>query len=55
MSMSKSTTKARILIIDEDPDINNLFKIYLEHDGFQVDAYTNPIDALYILKKVNMI
>ena len=49
--MSKSTTKAKILIIDDDNDINNLFKIYLEHDDFQVDSYTNPIDALYYFKK----
>ena len=49
--MSRSTTtKAKILIIDDDPDINNLFKIYLEHDGFQADAYTNPIDALNYFK-----
>jgi DNA-binding response OmpR family regulator len=47
----KSTTKAKILIIDDDNDINNLFKIYLEHDDFQVDSYTNPIDALYYFKK----
>ena len=46
-----STTKPKILIIDDDPDINNLFKIYLEHDDFHVDAYTNPIDALYYFKK----
>ena len=48
MSMS---FKAKILIIDDDPDINNLFKIYLEHNGFQVDANTDPIDALYYFKK----
>src|SRR5215218_8330396 len=51
MSMSKSTTKAKVLIIDDDEDISNLFKIYLEHDDFDVDAYTNPIDALYYFKK----
>jgi DNA-binding response OmpR family regulator len=55
MSLSSTTaasTKAKILIIDDDPDINNLFKIYLEHDGCcQVDSYTNPIDALYYFKK----
>ena len=51
MSMSKTTTKAKILIIDDDPDINNLFKIYLEHDDFQVDSYTDPVDALYYFKK----
>ena len=39
------------MIIDNDPDINNLFKIFLEHDGFQVDSYTNPIDELYYFKK----
>ena len=43
--------RKRILLIDDDPDINNLFKIYLEHDGFQADAFTNPIDALYYFKK----
>ncbi len=43
--------KAKILIIDDDPDINTLFKMYLEHDDFQVDSYTNPVDALYYFKK----
>jgi DNA-binding response OmpR family regulator len=43
--------KAKILIIDDDKDTNNLFKIYLEHDGFQVDSYTDPVDALYYYKK----
>ena len=43
--------KKRILIIDDDQDINNLFKIFLEHDGFQVDSYTNPLDAFYYFKK----
>lgn len=50
--MSRSTTtKAKILIIDDDPDINNLFKIFLEHDDYKIDAYTNPIDALYYFEK----
>lgn len=43
--------KAKILIIEDDKDTNNLFKIYLEHDGFQVDSYTDPVDALYYFKK----
>ena len=47
----KYTTKAKILIIDDDPDINNLFKLYLEHDDYKIDAYTNPLDALYYFKK----
>jgi DNA-binding response OmpR family regulator len=44
-------SKAKILIIDDDRDINNLFKIYLEHDNFQVDSYTDPVDALYYFRK----
>jgi DNA-binding response OmpR family regulator len=44
-------TKAKILIIDDDRDINNLFKIYLEYDDFQVDSYTDPVDALYYFEK----
>ena len=47
----KYTTKAKILIIGDDPDINNLFKVYLEHDDFQVDSYTDPVNALYYFKK----
>jgi DNA-binding response OmpR family regulator len=49
--MSRSTTRAKILIIDDDPDINNLFKIFLENDDYKIDAYTNPIDALYYFGK----
>ena len=49
--MSLSIHKAKILIIDDDEDINNLFKMYLEHNGCQVDSYTNPIDVLYYFKK----
>ncbi len=43
----------RILIIDDDIDINNLFKIFLEYDGYKVDAFTDPIDALYSFRKNN--
>ena len=44
-------SKAKILIIDDDRDINNLFKMYLEHDGYEVYSYTDPIEALYYFKK----
>jgi DNA-binding response OmpR family regulator len=36
----------KILIIDDDEDISNLFKGYLEQNGFKVDAYTDLLDAL---------
>ncbi len=41
----------RILIIDNDPNTNNLFKLFLEHDGYKVNAYTDPLDALYAFRK----
>jgi DNA-binding response OmpR family regulator len=41
----------KILVIDDDEDINNLFKGYLERNGFKVDAYTDPFDALCHFKK----
>ena len=45
-------TKKRVLIIDDDKDIGNLFKIYLEKScEYQIDAYTDPVDALYYFKK----
>jgi DNA-binding response OmpR family regulator len=42
---------SKILIIDDDPDINNLFKLSLEYDGYKVYAYMNPLDALYAFRK----
>jgi DNA-binding response OmpR family regulator len=44
-------SKRRILIVDDDIDINNLFKLFLEYDGYNVDAFTDPIDALYSFRK----
>ena len=37
---------------NDDKDVGNLFKIYLEKSGeYQIDAYTDPVDALYYFKK----
>ena len=38
-------SKAKILIIDDDKDITNLFSIFLEYIGYIVNAYTNPVEA----------
>ena len=35
-----------ILIVDDEPDITLALKVYLEQQGFQVDAFTDPVDAL---------
>jgi DNA-binding response OmpR family regulator len=47
-----STTKnKRIMIIDDDEDITNLFSIFLEHNGYSIDAYINPVEAFNNFKK----
>ena len=38
--------KRRILIVDDDLDISNLYKLSLERDGFVVDAFNDPSLAL---------
>ena len=48
--MSTKNNK-RIMIIDDDKDITNLFATFLEHNGYIVDAYTNPIEAFNIFRK----
>ena len=36
----------KIMIIDDDVDIINLFSLFLEHNGYIVNAYINPVEAL---------
>src|SRR5215471_7541534 len=42
----KQNDKKKILIVDDEPDITLALKVYLEQQGFQVDAFTDPVDAL---------
>jgi DNA-binding response OmpR family regulator len=46
-----SKPKAKILIIDDDKDITNLFSIFLEYNGYSVNAYTNPLEAINNFRK----
>ena len=39
------------MIIDDDKDITNLFSIFLEYNGYSVDAYTNPLEAINTFRK----
>jgi two-component SAPR family response regulator len=41
----------RILIIDNEPDINLSLKIFLEENGFEVDTFEDPITALDNFRK----
>src|SRR5687767_15447015 len=42
-----STTKGKnILIVDDDEDLTNLYETFLKFDGYNVDAFIDPVDAL---------
>ena len=45
------TKNKKIMIIDDDKDITNLFAIFLESNGYIIDAYTNPVEALNSFRK----
>jgi DNA-binding response OmpR family regulator len=42
----RSQYNSRVLVVDDDPDITNTFKIGLEENGFKVDVFNDPIQAL---------
>ena len=39
------------MIIDDDKDITNLFSIFLDYNGYVVNAYTNPVEAFNNFRK----
>src|ERR687887_391253 len=45
-SSLKDNNKKRILIVDDEPDVIIVFKMVLEMNGFEVDAYDNPLSVL---------
>lgn len=36
----------RILLVDDEPDIAKVLKLGLGMEGYQVDAFTDPRDAI---------
>ena len=47
-----STPKEKnILIVDDDKDLVNLYETFLKYDGYKVDAFTDPVDALSSFRK----
>ena len=48
--MSTKNNK-RIMIIDDDKDITDLFSIFLEYNGYIINAYTNPVEAFNNFRK----
>ena len=39
------------MILDDDVDIINVFSIFLEHNGYIVNAYINPLEAINNFRK----
>ncbi|MGI0025014.1 MAG: response regulator [Nitrososphaera sp.] len=44
--MVEGSTKHRLLVVDDEPDIANVLKKGLENEGFDVKAFTDPVEAL---------
>jgi two-component system, OmpR family, response regulator ChvI len=45
-SNTYAAIKRKILLVDDDADVVSTFKMILEMNGFEVEAYTSPISAL---------
>jgi DNA-binding NtrC family response regulator len=44
----------KVMIVDDEPDIVAIIKITLEGQGYEVDGFTSPIDAMEeIMKDIN--
>ena len=39
------------MVIDDDKDITDLFSIFLEYNGYIINAYTNPVEAFNNFRK----
>src|SRR5918994_5322223 len=47
ISFDDTTILARILVVDDEPDISFILKIMLEkHKGFKADSFNDPEEAL---------
>src|SRR5688572_21794857 len=51
MDIKRNNNNKKIMIIDDDIDITNLFSTFLEYNGYIIDAYTNPVEALNNFRK----
>lgn len=48
--MATGSAKYRLLVVDDEPDITHVLKKGLEKEGFEVNAFTDPVEALYGFK-----
>jgi two-component system, OmpR family, response regulator ChvI len=45
-NITNDMTQTRILVVDDEPDVNLTLKVSLEDKGFKVDAFDDPLLAL---------
>ena len=55
MKSTKNGKKKRILLVDDESDINLLFKTILEESEFKVDFYDDPLLACRISNLIHTI
>ena len=48
---NNNSNNKKILIIDDDEDVVNLFKIFLECNGYIVETFTDSFNALFNFEK----
>jgi CheY-like chemotaxis protein len=48
--MNESTHRCAVLIVDDDPDMQELLRVALVADGYDVTAVSNGRDALFHLR-----
>jgi DNA-binding response OmpR family regulator len=41
----------KVLIVDDEPDVNLSLKMTLEENGFKIDSFTDPLSALENFKE----
>jgi DNA-binding response OmpR family regulator len=41
----------KVLLVDDEPDLNLTLKLNLEENGFKVDSFTDPLSALENFKE----
>jgi DNA-binding response OmpR family regulator len=47
---SRNRNRKKTMVVDDEADANKTLKIVLEENGFEVDAYTDPLLALQNFK-----
>jgi len=49
-SSKNTSTNSRIMLVDDEPDINAALSVVLKREGYDVDTFENPFIALEKLK-----